>query len=379
MKTTAAVLFEPGADWKIVEIDLDPPKAGEVLVKFKAAGLCHSDEHMRHTPAVPPELSAQMALHPMIGGHEGAGEVLEVGEGVTKFEPGDHVAISFMPTCGSCRWCASGRGNLCNNGAKLMLKGMISDGTVRHHLNGQDLNPVSKLGTWSQHSVVDQSSLIKVDNDVPFEPLALVGCGATTGSGSAMLRADVRPGETVVVVGCGGVGSNAVQGAHLAGAANIVAVDPVKFKRETAMKLGATHVAASMPEATEIVREITFGEMSEKVILVPGELTPEMIGPAMTMTAKDGDVIVTGMSSNMDVQDVPFSLFELTMWQKSIRGALFGGGDPRITIPNLLSLYKAGRYKLDELITRTYKLEQVNEATRDMLNGEVIRAVFTLD
>jgi Zn-dependent alcohol dehydrogenase len=183
----------------------------------------------------------------------------------------------------------------------------------------------------------------------------------------------------VVIVGCGGVGSNAVQGARLAGARHIVAIDPVAFKRDVALTLGATHVAESMAAAFPIVQELTIGEMAETVILIPGELEPGMIAPAMALTAKDGSVIVTGMSSNMGVQEVPMSLFELTMWQKSIRGALFGGGDPRTAMPNLIGLYQAGRFKLDELITRVYPLEEVNKATQDLLNGEVIRAVFTMD
>jgi NDMA-dependent alcohol dehydrogenase len=379
MKTRAAVLFEPGADWEIVEIDLDPPKAGEVLVQFKAAGLCHSDEHMRQAPAVPAELADANGLHPMVGGHEGAGIVLEIGPGVTTVAPGDHVAVSFMPTCGKCRWCVSGRGNLCNNGGRVMLKGMMSDGTSRHHFNGIDLNPIMNLGTWSGHGVVDEASLLKIDKDLPFGPMALVGCGATTGSGSAMIRGDVRPGQTVVIVGCGGVGSNAVQGAHLAGARHIIAVDPVAMKRDVALTLGATHVAASMDAAFPIVQELTIGEMAETVILTPGELERDMIAPALGLTAKDGTVIVTGMSSNLGIVEVPISLFELTMWQKSIRGALFGGGDPRTAMPNLISLYQAGRFKLDELITRVYPLEEVNKATQDLLNGEVIRAVFSMD
>jgi NDMA-dependent alcohol dehydrogenase len=379
MKTRAAVLFEPGAEWEIVEIDLDRPKAGEVRVQFKAAGLCHSDEHMRQAPAVPPEVAGTNGLHPMVGGHEGAGIVLEVGPGVTTVAPGDHVAVSFMPTCGKCRWCVSGRGNLCNNGGRVMLMGMMSDGTSRHHFNGTDLNPIMNLGTWSGHGVVDEASLLKIDKDLPFGPMALVGCGATTGSGSAMIRGDVRPGQTVVIVGCGGVGSNAVQGAHLAGARHIIAVDPVAMKRDVALTLGATHVAESMDAAFPIVQELTIGEMAETVILTPGELERDMIAPALALTAKDGTVIVTGMSSNLGIQEVPISLFELTMWQKSIRGALFGGGDPRTAMPNLISLYQAGRFKLDELITRVYPLDEVNKATRDLLNGEVIRAVFSMD
>ena len=255
MKTRAAVLREIGADWSVEEIELDEPKAGEILVKTTAAGMCHSDEHA-HDGTMPVPL-------PIIGGHEGAGVVIGLGPGVTEFEVGDHISCSFTPSCGKCTWCARGQQNLCDLGAHLMEPGMI-DGTFRHHTSdGTTLTPLLKLGTFAEHMVLSVDSAIKVQKDVPAGPAALVSCGVTTGYGSAVNRAEVTAGDTVVVVGCGGLGTAAIQGAKVAGAKNIVAIDPSEFKRESAMEFGATHTAPSMEEAMELVGGLTEGVQAD--------------------------------------------------------------------------------------------------------------------
>jgi NDMA-dependent alcohol dehydrogenase len=380
VKTRAAVLWGVGQDWKVEEIDLDPPKAGEVLVELKAAGLCHSDEHLVTGDMVMAEdVRAAAGLpefFPIIGGHEGAGIVKEVGPGVTSVKVGDHVSASFVPSCGRCRYCSTGHQNLCDLGAGAFNKGQITDGTVRHHCKGEELNLLAKLGTFAEHTVVAEASVIKVDDDLPMSAVCLVSCGVATGWGSAVHRAGTTPGDTVVVVGIGGIGTNAVQGAKMAGAKRIIAVDPVEFKREKAMEFGATHTAASMAEAIPLVTELTWGQMADKVIMTPGVMEGELMGEAMTLTAKGGTCVVTAVAPIAQTHSA-INLFELTLWQKEVKGAIFGSLNPRRDIPNLLSMYRDGQLKLDELITKTYTLDQINEGYQDMRDGKNIRGVIT--
>ena len=210
MKMKAAVLWDFDADWSVEEIDLDGPRDGEVLVSFEAAGLCHSDHHVR-TGDLPVPL-------PLVGGHEGAGVVQEIGPGVRDLKVGDHVVASFLPACGRCRWCASGHQNLCDQGA-MLLSGAQLDGTFRRRAGGRDVGAACFLGTFAQYGTVPDSSIVKIDDDLPLSRACLLGCGVTTGWGSAVNTAKVSPGDTVVVIGCGGIGSGAIQGARLCGAA----------------------------------------------------------------------------------------------------------------------------------------------------------------
>jgi NDMA-dependent alcohol dehydrogenase len=377
MKTLAAVLWGRGQDWQIEEIDLDPPRSQEVLVKWAAAGLCHSDEHIRSSDMGAGD-QPRPGLFPMVGGHEGGGVVLEVGPDVRTIRPGDHVAASFFPICGRCRMCITGHSNLCDLGAATFSPGQISDGTVRYHHNGQDLNVMAKLGTFAEHSVTHEASLVTVDPDLPLSVVALVSCGVTTGWGSAVYRAEVMPGDTVVVVGVGGVGINAVQGARMVGAQHIVAVDPVPFKQKAALDFGATHTAGSMEEALPLVTELTRGRMADAVILVPSVMYGDLMAGALTLTGKGGTCVVTGVAPQSQTE-CSVSLFELAMFQKEVRGVVFGAANPRYDIPNLLALYRSGQLKLDELITKTYRLEQINQGYQDMLDGVNIRGVITFE
>jgi NDMA-dependent alcohol dehydrogenase len=381
--TRAAVLLGRNRDWQVEEIELDPPGDQEVLVKWSAAGLCHSDEHLRSSdmganPNPDPSEPPDPRLFPMVGGHEGGGVVVEVGEGVHSLEPGDHVAASFFPICGRCKMCVTGHSNLCDLGAATFSPGQISDGTVRYHLGGRDLNVMAKVGTFAGYGVVHEASLVKVDPDVPLPVVALVSCGVTTGWGSAVYRAEVMPGQTVVVVGVGGVGINAVQGARMAGARNVVAVDPVDFKQKAALDFGATHALGSMEEALPIVTELTRGQMADAVILVPGVMYGDLMATALKLTGKGGTCVVTGVAPQSQ-HECSINLFELAMWQKEVRGVVFGAANPRFDIPNLLALYRSGQLKLDELITRTYTLDQINQGYRDMLDGLNLRGVVVLD
>ena len=379
MKTRAAVLWGIGQDWKVEEIDLDPPKAGEVLVQMKAAGMCHSDEHMvTGDLAISNEAAAELGMDPMfpmIGGHEGAGVVVQVGPGVSSVEPGDHVSASFIPSCGRCHYCSTGRQNLCDLGAKAFEKGQITDGTSRHHCRGEDLNLFAKLGTFSEHTVVAETSVIKIEHDFPMDVVCLVSCGVATGWGSAVQRGAVKAGDTVVVVGIGGIGINAVQGAKMAGAKHVIAVDPVEFKREKAMELGATHTFSSMAEAIPAVQELSWGRMADKVIMTPGVMYGDMMQLGTALAGKGGTIVVTAVAPMTQTHSA-VNLFELAMWNKEIKGTIFGSLNPRADIPRLLGMYRDGQLKLEELITKRYSLDEINEGYRAMRDGENLRGVI---
>jgi NDMA-dependent alcohol dehydrogenase len=378
VKTRAAVLWGTDQQWQIAEIQIDPPRPGEVIVEWKAAGLCHSDEHLVTGDMVPsPEVLARMgfeSLFPMIGGHEGAGVVVEVGPGVTSVKPGDHVSASFVPSCGRCRYCSTGRQNLCDNGAGTLGGGMITDGTHRHFVNGQPVGLMAKVGTFSQYACVSENSVIKVDDDLPLECVALVSCGVATGWGSATSRAAVTSGDVVVVVGIGGIGINAVQGAKMAGAKQVIAIDPVEFKREKAMEFGATHTFSSMAEAMPAVVDLTFGQMADKVIMTPGVLYGDMMALGVSLAGKGGTIVVTAIAP-MTQTESSVNLFELAMWNKEIKGTIFGSLNPRADIPKLLGMYRDGTLKLDELITNRYTLDQINDGYTAMRDGHNIRGV----
>jgi len=366
MKTRAAVLRAVGKDWEIVELELDPPKADEVLVRFVASGMCHSDDHLR-TGDIP-------VRYPIVGGHEGAGIVEQVGAGVTHLKPGDHIVCSFLPVCGHCRFCSRGQTNLCDLGA-FFVDNCLPDGTFRLHGEGEDFGQMCLLGTFSQWATLSVHSCIKIDDDLPLETVALVGCGVPTGWGTAVNAGGVRPGDTVVVYGIGGVGINAVQGAAFAGAQHVIAVDPLPNKREMAERLGATHTAADATEAQQLITDLSRGVGADHALVTVGVVTEDVIQAAFQAIRKHGSVIVTGIAGP-GKNTIQLPSFELTLFEKRIEGALFGGGNPFDEIPRLLDLYRAGRLKLDELITSTYRLEDVNQGYQDMLDGKNVRGVL---
>jgi S-(hydroxymethyl)glutathione dehydrogenase/alcohol dehydrogenase len=234
---------------------------------------------------------------------------------------------------------------------------------------------MAKLGTFAELACVAESSVIKVEPDLPLDAVALVSCGVATGWGSAVERAGTAAGDTVVVVGIGGIGSNAVQGARMAGATRIIAIDPVEFKREKAMELGATHVYASMAEAMMPVMEMTWGQMADRVIMTPGVLDGTMMADAMNLTGKGGTCVVTAISP-ITSNEASINLFQLAMWNKEIKGTIFGSLNPRADIPKLLGLYREGQLKLDELITQRYPIEGINEGYEAMRVGENLRGVI---
>jgi alcohol dehydrogenase (nicotinoprotein) len=366
MKTRAGILRGVGQPWEVVELELDPPKAGEVLIKYVASGLCHSDEHLRHGDIIP--------RFPIVGGHEGAGIIEEVGPGVTRLKPGDHVVCSFLPVCGHCRWCSTGKSNLCDMGATI-LDGCLPDGTYRFHLDGEDLGGMCMIGTFAERSVISENSCIKVDDDLPLDKVVLVGCGVPTGFGSAVHAAATEPGDTIAIYGIGGIGINSVQGAALAGATNVVAIDPLANKREMAEKLGATHSCATAEEAHALIQQLTRGVGADKAIVTVDVVTSEVVTSAFHAIRKAGTVVVTGLSDpTKNTIEIPGAL--LTLFEKRIQGSLFGSGDPFHDIPRMIELYRSGDLKLDELITQTYTLDQLNEGYQDLLDGKNIRGVI---
>jgi S-(hydroxymethyl)glutathione dehydrogenase/alcohol dehydrogenase len=368
VKTKGALLWEFNQPWSIEEIDIGDPRKDEVKIQMEAAGMCHSDHHLV-TGSIP------MGGFPVLGGHEGAGIVTDVGPGVEDLAPGDHVVLSFIPSCGKCPSCQAGLRNLCDLGALLLHGNSVTDGSFRIQVRGQDVYPMTLLGTFSPYMVVHQSSVVKIDESVPFEVACLVGCGVTTGYGSATRTADIRPGDDVAIVGVGGVGMSALQGAASAGARYIFAVDPVEWKRDQALKFGATHTYPDIDAALAGIAEVTYGLMAKKVIITVGEVGGEDIENYMTMTAKAGTCVLTAIGSLLDNQ-VTLNLAMLTLLQKNLQGTIFGGGNPQYDIPQLLSVYKAGKLNLDDMVTRQYTLEQINDGYQDMLDGKNIRGII---
>jgi NDMA-dependent alcohol dehydrogenase len=382
MTTRAAVCVGLNEPWKTEEIEIDPPADREIRVKMVYAGMCHSDEHLRTGDiAAPPEVLEMIgvkSMFPVVGGHEGSGVVTEVGTNVTQVAVGDNVAVSFIPSCGVCHWCASGRQNLCDLGMTTLAGGMISDGTYRYHLAGENLGRMAQLGTFADEMVCHENSVVKINPWSNMKAAALISCGISTGFGSVVDRAKTRPGETVVVVGVGGVGSGAIQGASMAGARNIIAVDPVPFKLEKATEVGATHTAASMLDAQFMLPELTTGRNADVVVLTPGVLRGEMIAEACQLGSKDARIVVTAISP-FHAMDVQLNLFNLAMFNQALLGTVFGSQSPRVQVPNLLALYEAGHLKLDEIVTQEYSLDQVQQGYEDQASGTLIRGVVKYD
>lgn len=369
MKTKGALIREFNQPWAIEEIEIGDPAKNEVKIQMEASGMCHSDHHLV-TGGIP------MFGFPVLGGHEGAGIVTEIGEGVENVAVGDHVVLSFIPSCGKCPSCQAGLRNLCDLGAGLLAGVAISDGTHRiHTADGMPVFPMTLLGTFSPYMVVHESSVVKIDPSIPFEVACLVGCGVTTGYGSATHTAQIKPGEDVAVVGVGGVGMAALQGAVISGARNIFVIEPVEWKRDAALKFGATHAYPDIESAMMGIAEVTGGFMAKKVIVTVGEVDGADVDNYMNITSKAGTCVMTAIGSMLDT-NVTLNLAMLTLMQKNLQGTIFGGGNPHHDIPQLLSMYKIGKLNIDDMITRQYRLEQINDGYKDMLEGRNIRGVI---
>jgi S-(hydroxymethyl)glutathione dehydrogenase/alcohol dehydrogenase len=373
MKTQAAIVRAPSSKFEVVPVDLDDPRQGELRVKLVACGLCHSDDHMQAGTSI-------MDHYPMVGGHEGAGIVDAVGANTPGWRIGDHVIFSFVASCGRCRWCAEGMTNLCNSGRYSVTGCRYDDpGSYRFSLDGQPVGQFCGVGAFAEYTTVSVHSAIKVDDDLPLDKMCLLGCAVGTGWGSAVNSGSAAPGDVVVVMGVGGIGVNAVQGAAHAGATAVVAVDPIELKRETALGLGATHAFPSMGEAEELVKSLTDGQGADCAIVAVGVVTGGHIAEAVGLIRKGGTVVVTGLSEWNDTTGIPINPRELTLMQKRIQGSIFGQCNPLADVPRQIQMYRSGQLKLDELVTRTYSLDEVLVGYEDMNAGRNVRGVILFD
>lgn len=364
MKTTAAVVRSVN-QLTIEQINLAPPKASEVLVRVRAAGVCHSDLHnlrgeLRATP-------------PLVLGHEGAGVVEEVGGNVTRVRPGDHIAVNWLPACNQCSTCRRGMPNLCERFAATTFSALMPDGTSRHSgLDGMPLKPMLSSATMSEYIVIDEAGVIPIADDISFEVAAVAGCAVMTGVGAVINTAQIVPGSSAAVIGCGGVGLSAIMGCALAGCAPIVAVDVMESKLDFARQLGATHTLnARSVDAVAAAKEMLNGGPAYVFDSVGAAAT---INQAINMARPGGTAVIIGMHSAR--QEVPISAGALIFQNKRLLGCFAGSGRPLVDVPQLLHLYRSGRLPIDQLITARYTLDQLAQAFHDMESGAIARGVI---
>jgi S-(hydroxymethyl)glutathione dehydrogenase / alcohol dehydrogenase len=365
MKMKTAVLYEVRTPLVVETVDLDDPKEGEVLVRLASAGVCHSDYHV---------MKGEWTLPlPMVLGHEAAGVVEKVGSGVTQVKPGDHIILNFRPNCGWCRYCAIGRPVLCN-GADT-LRWMMFDGTVRLHKGGQDIYHFARTASFAEYAVVPQSGAVPVRRDMPLDKACLVGCSVMTGIGAVINTAKVQPGSSVVVIGCGGIGLNVIQGAALAGAERIIAVDVLENKLAYAREFGATDIIdASSGDTAARVRDLTDGGADYAFEAIGNSRT---ILQAYESTRLGGVTTIVGMAPEDD--QVTINALSIPRTEKVIMGSWYGSARPWVDLPKMVDLYLSGRIKIDPLISRTYRLEEINPAYDALEKGEVARSILVFD
>ena len=366
MKSRAAVLFEIGQKLEICEVDVQDPQPDEVRVQMVAGGVCHSDLHV-----MTGHLNAPL---PAILGHEGAGIVADVGAGVTAVKEGDHVIPIWRLSCGECEYCTGGRPPLCSAGTEIRWSGRLLDGTSRYSYEGKEIKHFAGVSSFSNYTVLPQEAVLKIPDDLPLERAALMGCAVITGVGAVINAAEVKPGRTVAVFGTGGVGINVVQGAVLAGAEKIIAVDLMSSRLQAAVHFGATH--AVNPEAgdpVEQIRDLTGGKGVDYAFEVIG--LPLTMRQAYDCLAKRGVATVVGITPT--TAEVTIPSLSLVYEERVLTGSLYGSGAPKIEIPRMIDLYRAGSLKLDELLTRSYPIEEINEAYAALESGETLRSVVT--
>jgi S-(hydroxymethyl)glutathione dehydrogenase/alcohol dehydrogenase len=361
----AVVCRERNGPVAVEDVSLDPPGPGEVQVRLAATGVCHSDYSVI-SGVVPIKL-------PCILGHEGAGTVEEVGKGVTHVAPGDKVVLSWVTSCGDCFFCKEGQPNLCDVGLRVNTHHRMPDGTSRAHQDGVDLQSFSALGAMAERTVVPAQAAVKLPADAPLEKAALIGCSVMTGVGAVMQTAGLRPGSRAAVFGAGGVGLNAVQGAAIAGASQVVAVDVHPRKLEMARRFGATDVVdASQGDPVAAIRDLTQGRGVDYAFEAIG--AKKTIEQAYAAVRRGGTCVVIGLGSRSE--SVELNVFQLPVLEKRLLGCWYGGAHVHRDLPRLLSLYREGKLKLDELVTRTYRLDEINQAFADMASGVNARGVI---
>ena len=362
----APVLHQPGQPMTIEDIELLPPRSGEVRVRMAASGVCHSCQHVVDGtfPGV---------VMPVILGDEGAGVVEEVGSDVTRIAPGDHVIISWAPTCGRCRYCVRGRPVLCENPIAL---GYLRDGSVRFRLDGRDVHHFGPA-TYASEVVLPEDMVVPIRKDMPLEQASLIGCSVTTGVGAVTNAARVPAGASLVVIGCGGIGLNAVQGGRLVSAEPIIAVDVDPTKLEAARVMGATHTinARETDDVPGAIRDLTAGRGAEYAIIAVG--VAAAVEQAWASLAKGGTAVLLGLlppGERLSIDPI-----RLMGHECRLTGASYGSSRPSDDFPRLVDLYMSGRLMIDELISHRYRLDQVNEAHQALVDGGTLRGVLTYD
>ncbi len=366
MRVKAGICWEPGRPLEVDEIELEGPHAGECLVRLVATGVCHTDAYTMsgRDPS---------GLFPAVLGHEGAGVVEEVGPGVSSLQPGDHVIPLYIPECRGCKFCVSGRTNLCGAIIGTQGQGLMPDGTSRLSHRGRMLHHYMGTSTFATHSVVPEIALAKIRRDAPLEKVCLLGCGITTGIGAVLNTAKVEAGSSVAVFGLGGVGLSVIQGAVMAGAERILAIDTNPRKFDLASKLGATDTLnpGDVADVAEAVVEMTDGGVDYSFECI-GNV--EVMGQALACTHKGwGQAVIIGVAgAGEEIHARPFLLVTGRRWS----GSAFGGTRGRTQVPQYVDRYMAGRIKIDELVTEVRPLEQINTAFDLMHRGEAIRTVI---
>ncbi len=370
-ESRAAVMYDFNAPLTVETVGLKEPGPEQIVVRIAASGICHTDLSVwRAALPYPP---------PAVLGHEGAGVVEEVGRAVTHLAPGDHVVLSSIPHCGRCAYCERGHAHLCEAGLTAAMAGQQVAFEKRGPDGNVDIGNFCGLGSFASHTVVDASAAIKIDDDIPLARACLIGCGVITGVGAVLNTARVQPGETVAVFGCGGVGVNVVQGAAIAGAARIIAVDVAAQKLEWARRFGATDVVdvrgADGDGASEQVRALVGGLGVDVAFEAIG--VPDVIRQAFLSTRRGGRAIIVGVAPFGAEVALPACLLPLE--ERALVGSLYGSALMTRDVPRLVALYRAGKLKLDELVSRELRLDEVNEGLAALEGGAVLRSVIRFD
>lgn len=367
MKIRAAVLRETGTPFKIEKLDLEPPRAGEVLVEIKAAGVCHSDWHLATGDTGHPL--------PVVAGHEGAGVVREVGEGVKGLGVGDHVSLNWAPNCGACFYCLNERPNLCSTYVGPIWEGAMMDGTTRLSRDGRPVYHYSALACFAEHAVVPVESCVPLNKDVPFPVAALIGCAVTTGMGAVLYTARVRAGCDAAIWGAGGVGLSIIIGARLAGAGRIIAVDRVSEKESLSKGLGATDFLAAGSDTLQKIRLLTGGRGADYVFDTTG--IPEVQEQCLEAVRPGGALVIVGLAPMGSTMRLDSAL--LTRQEKRVMGSYYGTANTARDFPFFADLHLKKKIDLEKLISKSYTLEEINGAFEDMLAGRLARGVIVFD
>ena len=365
MKTQAAVMWSSGSAWSVENLELDEPRSDEVLIRMEFAGLCHTDDHAAAGEVTDPT--------PYVGGHEGAGTIVDVGSAVQQFRAGDRVLVVPTPACGRCRYCASGQQFLCS---RRLRQASRRDGSQPFRTSdGRGVGAYAQLATFSEYTVVKQDNVHLFPATVPAQVAAVMSCAVLTGYGSAVNVARVRPGDVVVVIGAGGVGSSAVQGARVAGAATIVAVDVAPVKMRHALSVGATHACASLDEARSLLADLTNGRMADSAIVCVGLLDEDVIGRALDLVAPHGAVVIASLADQRQ-RVLRLDVNAFIRSTKRIQGSMLGNCNPAVDIPRVSALYASGSLLLDQMVDATYPIEKIEQGYHDMRSGKNVRGVI---